>query len=195
MNCLHLVLLFCYFTTLLGAPQEPPKPVTPTKDDVVVVNEANTELKAGTVCDFTSCNGLIAKFLEKIGIKGEFGQCAHVDENGDAYCFVNEDSPCEKLSHPLIPGTSASIEPCKDPRAPKPRSINLNFAPICLGVSQCNSRSRVNNDDETYNTNNYQRNSYERNSYEENNNSYEENNNSYEENKNSYEENNAYVNN
>merc|ERR1712050_732571 len=142
---------------------EPPKPVTPTKEDVVVVIEANTELKAGTVCDFTSCNGLIAKFLEKIGIKGEFGQCGHVDENGDAYCFVNEDSPCEKLSHPLIPGTSASIEPCKDPRAPKPRSINFNFAPICLG-SDCQANGRdgtVNNYDES--------NSYERNSYEKNN--------------------------
>ena len=75
------------------------------------------------------------------------------------------------FTSPLIPGTSASIEPCKDPRAPKPRSITLNFAPICLG-SDCQANGRdgtVNNYDETYNTNNYQRNSYERNSYEENN--------------------------
>merc|ERR1712168_144215 len=131
MLCLRFALLFIYFTSSLARPQEP---LSLTEEDIVVVEEAITEKNTGTSCDFKSCNGMVIKFKNETGIEFEQGECGSVlkkkeeDEKEEAFCFVNEDSSCEKVSYPLKPGTFASVQPCKDSRAPKPRFVYIGLS-------------------------------------------------------------------
>merc|ERR1712038_1206539 len=84
----------------------------------------NTEAgnAANDICDYTACNGLTYK-TELNGTTIIIGQCLSTltEEKESAFCFVNEDSICPKTSLDSFPGVFTSSEPCKDPRAPKPR--------------------------------------------------------------------------
>jgi len=101
-------------------------PLSLNIDDFIVVDEALPDQQT-TICDFTACNGLLMNFAESTGLKDTLGQCQSYNLNGEAYCFVNEDSSCPKLAYDGKPGSFISTQPCTDPRAPKPRKKRFVF--------------------------------------------------------------------
>ena len=72
------------------------------------------------VCDFTACNGLV--FKRKIfGRTFTFGECqTSLEKKDDRFCFVNENSVCEKIPSNIESGTYVSTLPCEDKQAIPP---------------------------------------------------------------------------
>ena len=67
-------------------------------------------------CNLSACNGLIFSTMAK-DIKIQFGECkSEVPLFGaeGAFCFVNQNSVCPKISSKSNPGIYVSTEPCKE---------------------------------------------------------------------------------
>jgi len=130
-------------------------PISLTTDDVVLVEDA---LEGdNSVCDFKACNGMVIEYKNSTGIDDIHGQCNSLygkDGAEGPFCFVNEESICEKVPYPLKPSAFASVQPCQDPRAPKPRygggggssrpSSNSGFFPFFSFTPRSNSGSNGN---------------------------------------------------
>jgi len=102
--------------------------------DTIVTDGASLDADS-TVCDQYACNGLKLGFMRD-GMKAfDIGECTTGLEDakkGDLFCFVNEDSVCEKKPS-KYPGMYVSTEPCKDPTLVTERFL---FLLGLLGVNQ-----------------------------------------------------------
>merc|ERR1739848_200141 len=82
-------------------------------------------------CDGYSCTGLEYKLPIQLKGKDVFiGQCqSNFPEFRDEefFCFVNEDSSCNKKPSTAFPGKFVSSEPCRTPSAPKRRGLGDNI--------------------------------------------------------------------
>lgn len=105
-------------------------PINFVEDELSIASEATNATPDLDVCDFTHCNGMLLT-AEINGQTVHIGQCRAANEIGEHFCFVNQDSTCEKSIFPGKSGTTISTLPCKDPRAPKRRFI---FTSLILGV-------------------------------------------------------------
>jgi len=99
------------------------------EDELKVTKEAD-ETPNSDVCDFKQCNG-----MKLTSEKGDLGQCQATIQTGENFCYVNQDSVCDKYPFAGKPGTFVAITPCKDPLTPRKRFISIAFAAVIAAIT------------------------------------------------------------
>ena len=113
-------------------------------ENLTIIEEAGDAV--ADVCDFSSCNGFLLETEKFQGKTYTAGQCQFSINEDESFCFVNEDSMCDKFPTEFD-GIFTSSVPCEDERAPKPRffpqifnqitnNIQVNVK-ICSWFSSC----------------------------------------------------------
>jgi len=137
----RIILLLPFLCLVASKPQETPLAVTYGGKQYLALLDKPAVVPATppNECDGYSCNGIEYKVVTN-NTDLFLGQCQTPlpDAGNDTFCFVNEDSACEKTKMDQFQGKYISTEPCQAINSPKKRGWNwkTGFFACLLGSTQ-----------------------------------------------------------
>merc|ERR1712018_516635 len=124
----RIILLLPFLCLVASKPQETPLAITYGGKQYMALLDKPAVVPATppNECDGYSCNGIEYKVVTN-NTDLFLGQCQTPlpDAGNDTFCFVNEDSACEKTKMDQFQGKYISTEPCQAINSPKKKGMEL----------------------------------------------------------------------
>jgi len=136
----RIILLLPFLGLVASMPQETPFAITYGGNQYIAKLDKGyvAPLTPSNECDGFSCNGKEYKVITD-GEDFSFGQCQNnlPDDEEGFWCFVDENSSCEKTTMEEFQGQYISTQACKAHNAPKKRIIGQIVEWITTAIGGC----------------------------------------------------------